>query len=203
MNAAKLTNKPTLLTALLSALTIAGYAGFRLTSSAPEEPSRFANELPEIVFEDLAGVPTPLSNWAGKPLLVNFWATWCAPCLREIPLLKTFHGEHDSIDVIGIAVDRTEPVLDFVANEMQFNYPVLIGQATGYDAMAFFRNDAQVMPFTAFTSAEGAVLGVHYGELHQEHLENFARTVDRLEIGEIDLKQAREQIADLGLDAAH
>ena len=196
MNAARFTKNPTLLTALLSAATIVGYAAYRLTLSEPEEPSRFANELPEIVLDDLAGTPTPLSTWAGKPLVVNFWATWCAPCLREIPLLKTFHEEHESIEVIGIAVDRREPVLDFVADEMQFNYPVLIGQAAGYDAMAIFRNDAQVMPFTAFTAPGGAILGVHYGELHPEHLENFAATVDLLGSGEIDLDEARDRIAE-------
>jgi hypothetical protein len=110
-------------------------------------------------------------------------------------MLKVFHAEHEAIEVIGIAVDRAEPVLEYAA-EMDFNYPVLVGQADAYEAMAVFQNQAQVMPFTAFTAPGGAVLGVHYGELHAEHLENFATTIELLGTGTIDLGQARERIAD-------
>lgn len=205
MNAAKLTKKPTLMTALLSVATIAGYVTYRLTTGQAEVAPvavdasaalapRFVDELPEIVLDDMAGVPTPLDTWSDGAMLVNFWATWCVPCLREIPLLKTFHDEHPSIEVVGIAVDQVDPVLAF-AEDMQFNYPVLIGQSDGYQAMAVFRNDAQVMPFTAFTAPGGAVLGVHYGELHPEHLENFATTIEMLAAGSIDVEEAREHIA--------
>ena len=153
----------------------------------------FWDELPEIVLNDLSGAPTPLATWSDGPMLVNFWATWCAPCLREIPLLKSFQDEHPAIEVVGIAVDQLEPVLDF-AEEMQFNYPVLVGRADGYEAMTIFRNEAQVMPFSAFTAPGGAVLGVHYGELHAEHLDNFATTVELLGSGEIDLGEARDRL---------
>ena len=194
MKASHLTRKPTLVTAILSATALVGYAAYLLSVSPPEMEPRFANELPDIVINDLAGTPTPLATWSDGPMLVNFWATWCAPCLREIPLLKAFQDEQESIEVIGIAVDQLEPVVEF-AEDMQFNYPVLIGRAEGFEAMVFFRNEAQVMPFTAFTAPGGAVLGVHYGELHAEHLENFATTVELLGAGEIGLSEARERLA--------
>jgi len=194
MKATQLTRKPTLAAAILSAAALVGYAAYRLSAGPSEADSQFANELPEIVLNDLAGTPTPLSTWSGTPMLVNFWATWCAPCLREIPLLKQFQDEHAAIEVIGIAVDQLEPVLDF-AEEMEFNYPVLVGRADGYEAMNIFRNEAQVMPFSAFTAPSGAVLGVHYGELHAEHLENFAETAALLDRGEISLRQARARLA--------
>ncbi|HEY5665636.1 MAG TPA: TlpA disulfide reductase family protein, partial [Gammaproteobacteria bacterium] len=124
MNAKQLTRRPTLVTLILSAVALSGYAAYRLAVSTQETDSRFANELPEIVLNDLSGAPTPLATWSDGPMLVNFWATWCAPCLREIPLLKSFQDEHPAIEVVGIAVDQLEPVLDF-AEEMQFNYPVL------------------------------------------------------------------------------
>jgi thiol-disulfide isomerase/thioredoxin len=177
----RLTRNPTLLTAVLSAATLAGYVAYRLTSGTADDPmvaataidhdhdaeaSSLANALPEIVLDDLAGTPTPLSTWSGRPLLINFWATWCAPCLREIPMLKAFHEENASIEVIGIAVDRLDPVLEYAA-EMQFNYPVLVGQSDGMDAMATFRNDAGAMPFSVFTAADGAILGVQAGELRR------------------------------------
>ncbi|HEY5665095.1 MAG TPA: TlpA disulfide reductase family protein [Gammaproteobacteria bacterium] len=193
MNAKHLTRKPTLVTVILSAVALCGYAAYRLAGSGQETDSRFANELPQIVLNDLAGAPTPLATWSEGPMLVNFWATWCAPCLREIPLLKSFQEQHPTIEVVGIAVDQLEPVLDF-AEEMQFNYPVLVGRADGYEAMTIFRNEAQVMPFSAFTAPGGAVLGVHYGELHAEHLDNFATTVELLGSGEIDLGEARDRL---------
>jgi hypothetical protein len=109
-------------------------------------------------------------------------------------MLKVFHDEHESIEVVGIAVDRVEPVVEYAA-DMVFNYPILVGQADAYEAMATFRNEAQVMPFSAFTAPGGAVLGVHYGELHAEHLENFAATIELLNDGAIDIGQARARIA--------
>lgn len=192
------------MTALLSVATVAGYAAYRLTLGSQQPPVQpvaalagapvLADELPDIVLSDIDGTPTPLANWADGAMLVNFWATWCAPCLREIPMLKVFHEEHESIEVIGIAVDRVEPVVEYAA-DMAFNYPILVGQADAYEAMAIFRNEAQVMPFSAFTAPGGAVLGVHYGELHAEHLENFAATIELLSSGSIDLEQARARIA--------
>ena len=214
----QLTKRPTLLTAILSLATLAGYAAYRLTIGGQPEPAGapaamvdamdhahddqagqlppLADTLPAIVLEDLEGRPTELASFAGKPLLINFWATWCAPCLREIPLLKTFHAEQDLIDVVGIAIDDVDPVLEFAA-EIDFNYPSLVGYAEGYEAMAFLRNDAQAMPFSVFTGRGGAVLGKSYGELHAEDLELIAATVGLLEAGSIDIAEARERLATL------
>jgi len=213
MRQSLLTKNPTLLTALLSAATIAGYVAYRFTvgageSSPPDmaamesehdhdhERPALADAMPEIVLDDLAGAPTALSSFVGRPLLINFWATWCAPCRREIPLLKTFHEQQQDIDVIGIAVDRVDPVLAY-ADEMQFNYPNLVGQSDGMDAMATFRNDAGAMPYSVFVAADGAVLGVHAGELHEEHLDNFVATIAALNAGEVDRSGAREMISGL------
>ena len=217
----QLTKRPTLVTAILSVAALAGYASYRLTiGSAPtpaptgatagpmagqpdahghaeaDEAPGLADRMPDIVLDDLAGTPTSLASLADRPLLINFWATWCAPCLREIPLLKAFHDEQPGIDVVGIAVDRLEPVLEY-AEDMQFNYPSLIGQTEAYEAMVVFRNDAQVMPFSVFSAPGGAILGIHYGELHAEDLDNFAGTIAALEAGSIDLEAARERIAAL------
>jgi len=195
MSVIRLTGKPTLLAGLLCVATLLVYASARLLAPEPEIVlARFANELPDIVLNDLSGMPTRLDSFSNEATLVNFWATWCAPCLREIPLLKSFHDEHDAIGVVGIAVDREEPVLEY-AGEMEFNYPVLVGLAESYDAMARFNNEAQVMPFSAFTAPGGAILGVHYGELHADQLANFADTIELLSTGAIDLDTARERVS--------
>jgi thiol-disulfide isomerase/thioredoxin len=225
--AGSLTKNPTLLTAVLSLAAGAGYLTYRLTlgsvdpAAGPDavptagqsaQPAAgdaalldgqldhehvvLADSLPEIVLDDLSGTPTPLANFAGQPLLINFWATWCAPCLREIPMLKAFHVEDPSIRVVGIAVDRFDDVVDYAA-EMQFNYPVIVGQTDGLNAMASFHNDAGAMPFSVFTSADGAVLGTHAGELHEEHLQAVSATVAALNAGTIDRETARERLAEL------
>jgi len=110
-------------------------------------------------------------------------------------MLKTFHEAQD-IDVIGIAVDRIDPVLQY-AEDMQFNYPVLVGQSDGMDAMAAFHNDSGAMPFSVYVAADGAILGKHAGELHEEHLENFVATLAALAAGSIDRTGARDMIAGL------
>jgi thiol-disulfide isomerase/thioredoxin len=221
-----LTKNPTLLTALLSAATVAGYVAYRFTLGAADTPAGPAagmevghehaedeadadllaqsaparpglvDALPAIAFDELDGSRTSLDALTGRPMLINFWATWCAPCLKEIPLLKDFHAEQAGLDVIGIAVDDPEDVMRF-AETMEFNYPVLLGLTAGYEAMAVFRNDASAMPFSVFVAPDGAVLGKHYGELDAEQLEHFAATLEALDAGRIDRVGARGELAGL------
>lgn len=196
--------KPTIVTLVLSAAAVLGYLTYRLTldpaagpSSATQASSAdrtLPDTLPEFSLPDLEGVQRPLSDYAGRPLLINFWATWCAPCLREIPRLKTYQSEHENVRVVGIAVDYADPVQGF-AEEMGFNYPVLVGQAEAMDAAADFGVDVLALPFTVFTNAEGAVIGVRTGEVHEEHLDNFTAVIADLDAGEIDLAAARQRMA--------
>jgi len=211
MNATRnLSKHPTALTAVLSVAAIAGYVAYRFTLGGTDDPTDLAaildhdhdgvegadDMLPGIVLRDLAGSPTSLSSLAGEPLLINFWATWCAPCLREIPMLKAFHEDNPSVRVVGIAVDDADKVAEY-ASRMEFNYPILIGVAEGMEAMAYLHNDAGAMPFSVFTAADGTVLGNHAGELHPEHLETLSATLAELTSGAIDESEARERLADL------
>jgi thiol-disulfide isomerase/thioredoxin len=198
---------PTALTAALSAAAVLGYLSYRFvggqTDPSPGAPSSagnaapsqgLADSLPPFTLSDLAGNPTPISSWPGKPLVLNFWATWCAPCLREIPLLKELQSTHDSIQVIGIAVDRPDPVQTFSAS-MDFNYPILIGQNDAMSAAAALGVEVFALPITVFTDAAGAILGIHTGELHAEHLDNAVATLADLGDGRIDRETARARIA--------
>jgi len=196
--ARSITKSPTLLTAILSVAALAGYASWRLMLGfGPDGPeSTLPDALPEIAINDLAGTPTPLSSFTGQPLLINFWATWCGPCLREIPLLKAFREENPSIEILGIAVDTPEAVQGY-AGEMQFNYPLLVGRIEGANAMTALGNDAAVMPFSVFTAADGAVLGIYPGELHAEHLETLSAVLTELEAGEISRRRARARLEQL------
>ena len=122
--------------------------------SAPAAARRIPERLPDVTMPDAKGVPHKLSEWRGRPLMVNFWATWCDPCRREIPLLKSLRHERaaDSLEVVGIAVDFQDAVIDYT-RKIGIDYPVLIGEKDGTAAIDAFGLDT-VFPFTVFRSEE-------------------------------------------------
>lgn len=116
-------------------------------------------------FADLDGAPVPLERWRGRLLVVNFWATWCPPCLREIPAfvdLQARLGEA-GLQFVGIALDQPEAVGPFVA-ERGMNYPVLVGNDDVVRYMQTLGNAIGGLPYTAVISPEGEVLETHQGE---------------------------------------
>ena len=193
-----------LATLVLSAAAVVTYLGYRaltLVPVPPVEPEPAvvltpAETLPEFTLTNLAGEAQSITSWPGRALIINFWATWCPPCLREIPLLKEFQETNADkpLQVVGIAVDRFDPVLDF-AEEMGFNYPVLIGQSEAMDAAAAFGVEFFGLPFSVFTDPEGRILGVHTGELHAEDLGNLLSVLSDLESGGADLDTARARLS--------
>jgi len=146
---------------------------------------------------DIDGVQRELSEWAGKHRLLNFWATWCAPCRREIPLLKAFQDEHrEDYVVIGIAVDFAEEVAAY-AEAAEFNYPILVGQD---DAMAVAETSGVEfigMPFTMIVGADGELLSTHTGEILAEDLEHIVDVLTQLDADQIDKQGAREALNSL------
>jgi thiol-disulfide isomerase/thioredoxin len=153
-----------------------------------------AATLPEFSLGNLAGEPQSIRSWPGKPLLINFWATWCGPCLREIPMLKELQTGRPDFQVVGIAIDKREAVVEFAA-KMDFNYAILIGQSEAWEAAAALGVNIYALPFTVFAGADGALLGVHIGELHAEHLDRFRAVADDLSAGRITVEAAKDRLA--------
>jgi thiol-disulfide isomerase/thioredoxin len=201
-------SRPVLLTAALSAAAVLGYVAYRTVapsaddvaaargSGAPAEAAPLAvATLPDFSLGNLAGEPQSILSWPGKPLLINFWATWCAPCLREIPMLKELQTTRPDLQVVGIAIDKREPVVKF-AGDLNFNYPILIGETEAWAAAGALGVNIYALPFTIFTAGDGSILGVHTGELHSEHLDRFRSIVDDLAAGRIDVEQARSRVSE-------
>lgn len=154
-------------------------------------------EYPEFTLVDLDREPRTFSEWHGRHRLLNFWATWCAPCRREIPVLKAFQQEQgeDGILVMGIAVDAFEEVVEY-ARAADFNYPILVGER---DAMAVAESSGiefVAMPFTMIVTRDGQYLNAYLGELHADQLEDIDTILARLDAGEITTDEAK---AALGL----
>ena len=187
---------------LIASAMAACAAGGYLTWSAltPKAPRLLQHagvaQLPDFSLPDLDGTPRSIRSWAGeRGLIINFWATWCAPCLREIPLLTAFQAQQGATaQVIGIAVDRLDDVVAF-APEMNFNYPILVGQSEAMEAAQAFGVEFLALPFTVFTAAGGQILAVHTGEVTAGDLDNYASVLADVAAGAVDLDQARARMA--------
>jgi thiol-disulfide isomerase/thioredoxin len=152
--------------------------------------------LPEITLQDRDGKPTPLAKYANRPLMVNFWATWCAPCRREIPLLNRLHKERraQNVEIVGIAVDFRDKVVQFT-DKVPLEYPFLIGEEDGLAAAEAF-GMGMAFPFSIFVDSQNRILTVKVGELHEDEA-NFAfdRLLD-IDKGILTREQAQAQVRD-------
>ena len=146
---------------------------------AEAEPAKkkVPDTLPDITLAGLDGKPTKLASFGGRPLMVNFWATWCAPCRREIPLLNKIREQRktQNAEIVGVAVDFREDVLKYV-QKVPLNYPLLMGEEDGLAAAEAF-GMGMAFPFSVFVDSQNRILTIKIGELHEDEA-NFA--FDRL-----------------------
>ncbi len=161
----------------------------------PVQPAVIPERLPDLTLADRDGRPRALSEWAGRPLIINFWATWCAPCRREIPMLNALATDPQGteFEVIGIAIDFREDVLAFL-QKTPIDYTVLIGEQDGLEAARAFGMGSIGLPFTAFSDRQGRIATIHVGELHRPQAEVILSAIRAVDAGEIEMPAARDQI---------
>jgi peroxiredoxin len=156
---------------------------------------KIPDQLPDIALPGPDGVTHRLSDFRGKLLLVNFWATWCEPCRREIPLLQALRRERakDGLEIVGIALDHREDVLKY-ASDRHLTYPLLVGEKGGLEVVSALGMDT-VLPFSVFADRTGRIVTLKVGELRADEARLILDRMVDLDAGRTALEGAREQIA--------
>lgn len=146
------------------------YTSHKQNQPAPQTPEAkavanlFAQTMP-----DATGKPQALSQWKGKPLIINFWATWCAPCVEEMPELAALQAEVAPVQIIGIGVDSQENIAQF-AEKFHIYYPLYVAGTGATDLLRQFGNQAGGLPFTVLVGLDGNLKKVYLGRLNFDEL---------------------------------
>ncbi|MEO9216244.1 MAG: TlpA disulfide reductase family protein [Rhodanobacter sp.] len=151
-----------------------GYIEHRSQPPAPRDSALIGQALPAISLSNLDGKRHPLSDYRGHRVLLNFWASWCGPCLKEMPALNQAQekfGEHAPI-VIGIAMEEAAPARAFLA-AYPVNYPILLGNMTPPSTSLQVGNSREMLPYSVLIDADGRILATHAGALSMSLLEQW------------------------------
>ena len=132
----------------------------------------------EVPFLDLNGKVVEIGDWPADILVLNFWATWCPPCLNEIPLLVEFQKEHPpkNLQVLGIGIDSDLKLREFTDQNV-VNYPVLIGKSAGIDMAYDLGNVSGGLPFTVVIKNNEQIVKQIVGELSESNLREIEKIV--------------------------
>ena len=129
---------------------------------------------PDFTLKDMIGLPRSLSEWDGKIIVLNFWATWCRPCLQEIPMFVDVQRnlQKDGVQFLGIAVDDRATVETFLERTgIEINYPILIGDDDAIPVAVDYGNDTGILPYTIIVDGRGRIRFHHYGAINRNLLE--------------------------------
>lgn len=153
-----------------AALGGAGLAWWKFQPHALEPGAEQA--LWGLEFDTPGGGSLALKSFAGKPLLLNFWATWCPPCVEELPMLNAFHREHAAKgwQVLGLAIDQPTAVRKFL-ERIPLDFPVGLAGLGGTDLGRSLGNLTGGLPFTVVLGAEGKVLHRKMGQVTPQDLQ--------------------------------
>ena len=126
----------------------------------------------DFFLENMEGETISIVEFRGEKTLINFWATWCRPCRKEMPMLNGVFLSQDPSDfsVVGIAIDKPEKVKQFVA-ELGIDFPIMVGQSEAYDVMKDLGNEALTLPYTILIDEEGEVVWSKNTELKHSDMD--------------------------------
>lgn len=160
-------------TAVVAAAAGAGWSWLRTHTPRPEK--WVDDGLWDLRFAKVDGSELEMSSFRGKNLVINFWATWCPPCVKEMPQLDRFHTEYGQRDwqVVGLAIDSPTPVRQFLA-KVPVSFAIGLAGLDGTHLSRTFGNDKGALPFSVVLDARGQVRHTRLGETSYEELVQWA-----------------------------
>lgn len=156
----------------LAATAGAGVAWWRLQPKASQ--AQDVQDFWQKSFDDLSGQPVSMASLRGRPLLVNFWATWCPPCVQELPMIEAFWRQHaaNGIQVMALAIDQPSAARAFVARQ-GLSMPVALAGLEGTQLAKSLGNANGGLPFSVFFRADASIYRQKLGQLSQTDLDSW------------------------------
>ena len=172
-------------TALIVGLAVAGAVGGMFAGQYVMQPRGPALPAGTVVLEEgdrrpdaelkaVDGSVRKLSDFDGRPLLINFWATWCPPCIEELPMLDALHARSGDagLQVIGIALDDPDEVQKFLA-EVPVKFPMFLAQPGTVDLSTTLGNARSVLPYSVLIDADGRIAQRKFGAFSEASLNEW------------------------------
>jgi len=147
-------------------------------ASAPSSNIKFDTTAKNFQLSDTSGKMQQFQQWQGNVIVLNFWATWCPPCLRETPMFVEMQEKYqqNGLQFIGVAIDSLEPVKDFM-NTYGINYPILIGAEDAIEIAKSYGNSFGSLPYSVVIDRSGKIVFAKTGELKLEKLEPLIKSL--------------------------